>query len=260
MDILNILNFEVWENTVLAYLIFLAIVIGAWIVGYIVNAIIKGKLKKLAQKTETKLDDLVVGIIGGPVVLIVFAIGLSMGAKGLTGGFAALIHQIYSALVYIAAAWILFRTIDGIYEHYLAPFLAKTETKVDDVLVPIALRAVKILAAVFVGLLALERFGFHVGPIVTFLLNFGLMLVATAAVSTIWLFRSVVGGLILLFNHPFSEGDRIAFATYEGTVDKIELHRTLLLLADGSRVAVPNHEFVISSVKLLEIAPPKKSA
>lgn len=259
MDIFAILNFQIWENSILAYLIFLATIIGAWIVGYIVNAIIKGKLKKLAQKTETKLDDLVVGIIGGPVVLIVFCIGLSMGAKGLTGGFAALIHQIYSALVYVSAAWIMFRTIDGVHEHYLGPFLEKTETKVDDVLVPIALRAVKVVIAIFVGLLALERFGFAVAPVLTFLLNFGLMLVATAAVSTIWLFRSLVGGLIILFNRPFAEGDKIACGAFEGKVEKIELHRTLMVTNDGIKVAIPNHEFVINSVKLLEVTPPKKA-
>jgi MscS family membrane protein len=259
MDILAILNFQIWENSILAYLIFLAIVIGAWIVGYIVNAIIKGKLKKLAQKTATKLDDLFVGIIGGPVVLIVFCIGLSMGAKGLTGGFASLIHQIYSALVYVSVAWILFRTIDGIYEHYLGPFLEKTETKVDDVLVPIALRAAKVIIAIFVGLLALERFGFAVAPVITFLLNFALMLVVTAAVSTIWLFRSLVGGLILLFNHPFGEGDKISCGAFEGKVEKIELHRTLLLTNEGVKVAIPNHEFVINAIKLIEVAPPKKA-
>lgn len=259
MDIFTILNFEVWENSVLAYLVFIATIVAAWILGYIVNAIIKGKLKKLAQKTATKLDDLVVGIIGGPVVLIVFCIGLSMGSKGVTGGFQSLIQQIYSALVYVAAAWILFRTIDGLYEHYVGPLLAKTETKVDDVLVPVIIRAVKVVVAIFVALLALERFNFRVEPIITFLFNFGLMLVATAAVSTIWLLRSVVGGLVILFNRPFNEGDEIAFGNVEGKVEKIEIHRTIILAADGSRTAVPNHEFVISSVKLVKVAPAAKS-
>ncbi|HQP36888.1 MAG TPA: mechanosensitive ion channel [Polyangiaceae bacterium] len=256
MDIFAILNFEVWENSILSYLVFLAAVIAAWIIGYIVNWFIRAKLKKLAEKTVTKLDDLIVGILGGPVVLIVFCIGLSMGAKAITGGFQSLVAQIYGALVYVAAAWILFRTIDGIYEHYLGPLLEKTETKIDDVLVPVLIRFVKVIVAIFVGLLALERFNFRVAPVITFLLNFGLMLVATAAVSTIWLLRSVVGGLVILFNRPFGEGDEISFNKIEGKVEKIEIHRTIIVAKDGSRTAVPNHEFVIHPVQLVNVAPP----
>lgn len=260
MDWFGILDYQVWDNTVLAYLIFLSCVVGSWILGYIVNAIVKGKIKRLAEKTKTKLDDLVVGILGGPVVLLVLLIGMSMGAKSLApGGFQALMHQIYSALVYVVVAWMLFRAIDGIHEYYLAPFLAKTRTKVDDVLVPVALRAAKLVIAIFVGLLALERFNFRVTPIITFLLDFGLMLVATAAVSTVWLFRSVVGGCIVLFNRPFSEGDTIAVGTIEGKVEKIELHRTIITTTAGVRTAVPNHEFVISTVKLLQVAPIPKN-
>lgn len=251
MDPQMILGYEVWGNSVMRYAIFLMILAFAWIAGYLVNAIIRGKLKKLADKTETKLDDLLVGIIGGPVVLIVFLIGMSLATKTMEGGFRDLAEQVYAALAYVAAAWIVFRAIDGLNQHYLSPYLSKTETKVDDVLVPVIIRALKVLIAIFVGLLALEGFGYGVGPIVNFLLGFAMMLVATAAVSTVWLFRSVVGGLVVLFNKPFEEGDRIGFGELEGTVEKLEIHRVLLRTMDGVLVSVPNHEFVTTPVKLL---------
>jgi len=252
MDFQAVLGFKVWDNAIAKYVVFLGVLLGGWIVGHLVNALIKGKIKKLAERTETKLDDLIVGILGGPVVLIVFLVGMSMGSKMMEGGFQSLVEQIYSALVFFAAGWVVFRTIDGVNQYYLAPFLAKTETKVDDVLVPVLLRAVKVAVAIFVGLLGLEAFGYGVGPIVNFLLAFAIMLTATAAVSTVWLLRSIVGGLLLLFNKPFVEGDRIAFGTWEGTVEKLEIHRILLKVSDGTVVSVPNHEFVVLPVKVLD--------
>ena len=252
----TVLEYQVWGNSTIAYILFLSFVIGSYIFGIFINMIIKGKLKKFAEKSETKLDDLIIGIIGGPFVLIVVLIGMSLGSKSTTGGFHDMIVQIYSALTYIAAAWILFRTIDGVNEHYLSPYLAKTETKVDDVLVPVIIRVVKVVLGIFVGLLALQAFGYAVGPIVNFFLSFAMMLLVTAAISTIWLFRSVIGGLLILFNKPFEEGDRISFGTLEGLVEKLEIHRIILRTDDGKPVSVPNHEFVTLPVKILEKAAP----
>jgi MscS family membrane protein len=251
MDLQAFLQYEVWGNQVLKYAVFLMGIAFSCILGWLINAVIRGRIKQLAEKTETKLDDLLVGIIGGPVVLIVVLLGMSLLTKTMDGGFRDLAEQVYSALAYVAAAWIAFRAIDGINRYYLPPYLSKTETKVDDVLMPVLVRGLKVVIAVFVTLLALERFGYGVAPIVNFLLGFAMMLVATAAVSTVWLLRSVVGGLVVLFNKPFEEGDRIAFGNLEGTVEKLEIHRIILRTDDGVAVSVPNHEFVTVPVRLL---------
>jgi MscS family membrane protein len=163
------------------------------------------------------------------------------------------------ALGYIAGAWALFRAIDGTVQLYVQPWLETTESKVDDVLVPIVIRVTKVIVGLFALLMALETFGMRVEPITSFLLQLGALLVAVAAVSAIWLLRSVVGGLLILFEKPFAEGDRIACGAHTGVIESIAIHQSILKMDDGIRVAIPNHEFVVNRVSLLKVAPKKES-
>jgi MscS family membrane protein len=243
-------------NGIVDYLIFSGVVAASWAAGLLANGLIRRSLHRLAARTATHLDDLVVGVIGGPVILASLLVGLSVGAGYLGPGTGPRVtaERLAVALAYLAGAWALFRAVDGVARLYVVPLLAKSESRVDDVVVPLVIRAIKATVAVFSVLMALETFGLRVEPITNFLVQFALMLTATAAASTIWLLRSVVGGLQILFGKPFAEGDRIACGAHTGRVEKIELHRCVLFTDDGIRVAIPNHELTTTRVALIQVA------
>lgn len=54
--------------------------------------------------------------------------------------------------------------------------------------------------------------------------------------------QSVVGGIFILFERPFTIGDRIRFATLgvEGVVEEIGLRSTVVRSDDGDRIVAPN--------------------
>jgi small-conductance mechanosensitive channel len=54
------------------------------------------------------------------------------------------------------------------------------------------------------------------------------------------LLRDLVGGLVILFEHPFRLGDRITVGEHHGEVKEIGLRAFQLAPPDGSLVAVPN--------------------
>lgn len=256
------LDTVVGGNSIFQYIIALAIVVVGWITGSILNSFVAGRLAEYAKKTETKLDDLVIGVLGGPVKLIGLVVGISIAGGTLdpASPVPMLAEDIAVSLGNVGGAWILFRLLDGLVELYVLPFAAKTEAKIADVVVPVAVRGAKVVIAVFALLMAVQTLGMQVEPLTQFFLNVGLGLVGVAILSTVWVLRSVVGGLVLLAGRPFAEGDRIACGPHEGTIEKLALHQTILVTAEGVRVSIPNHDLVTSRVALLVIAPRKKTS
>jgi len=52
--------------------------------------------------------------------------------------------------------------------------------------------------------------------------------------------RSIVGGVLVLIEQPFTLGDRIKVRDIEGRVERIDLRTTIVLADNGDRIAVPN--------------------
>ena len=92
-------------------------------------------------------------------------------------------------------------------------------------------------AAVAVGLLvALSLGGVNLGVLVG---SLGLATVALGfALQDI--VSNFTAGIVLLLEHPFTEGDHIAIAEAEGEVEEIQVRATRLRAPDGQLVLVPN--------------------
>jgi small-conductance mechanosensitive channel len=88
-----------------------------------------------------------------------------------------------------------------------------------------------------------------VGLVVAFALggvNLGLLVgsLGLATVALGFALQDIVGnfsaGIVLLLEHPFTEGDHIAVADAEGEVEEIRIRATRLRAPDGELVIVPN--------------------
>ena len=92
-------------------------------------------------------------------------------------------------------------------------------------------------AAVAVGLVvALSLGGVNLGVLVG---SLGLATVALGfALQDI--VSNFTAGIVLLLEHPFTEGDHIAIAEAEGEVEEIQVRATRLRAPDGQLVLVPN--------------------
>ncbi len=92
-------------------------------------------------------------------------------------------------------------------------------------------------AAVAVGLVvALSLGGVNLGVLVG---SLGLATVALGfALQDI--VSNFTAGIVLLLEHPFTEGDHIAIAEAEGEVEEIQVRATRLRAPDGQLVIVPN--------------------
>jgi len=101
-------------------------------------------------------------------------------------------------------------------------------------------RVIKIIVLILAVVVALDKFGFSVAPLIAGIgvagLGFGLALQGVLG--------NVVAGLTIIFTKPFRVGEHIAIVGVRGDVTHIELSATTLVQADLSRVIVPNRKIV----------------
>jgi small conductance mechanosensitive channel len=101
-------------------------------------------------------------------------------------------------------------------------------------------RVIRVLIFLMALLIALDKFGFQVAPLVAAIgvagLGVGLALQGVLG--------NVVAGLSIIFTKPYRVGEYIELLGVQGQVAKIELFSTTLIKADESRVVIPNRKVV----------------
>ena len=136
---------EYYGNTVKAWVIALLIVLGAAIAGKIAYWVFGKVVKRATAKTKTRLDDLIVDMVEEPVALVVTIVGLwyALGTLNLSDGARALVNRGAQFVVALLIAWLLARLFDALFTEYLVPIAEKSETDLDDQLLPIVRRGTK---------------------------------------------------------------------------------------------------------------------
>jgi hypothetical protein len=101
-------------------------------------------------------------------------------------------------------------------------------------------RVSRVLVLVLAAMVALDRLGFQIAPLVAGLgvAGLGVGLAFQGVLS------NIVAGLTIIFTKPFRVGEYIEVVGVQGEVHTIDLSATVLLHADRSRVIVPNRKIV----------------
>jgi small conductance mechanosensitive channel len=101
-------------------------------------------------------------------------------------------------------------------------------------------RVIKILIVVMAGVVALDKFGFSIAPLVAG--------IGVAGIGVGFAMQGVLGnlmaGLTIIFTKPFRVGEYIEIGQERGDVSMITLSSTILTHPDHSRVIIPNRKIV----------------
>jgi small conductance mechanosensitive channel len=101
-------------------------------------------------------------------------------------------------------------------------------------------RVLKILVLAMAGVVALDKFGFSIAPLVAG--------IGVAGLGVGFALQGILGnllaGLTIIFTKPFRVGEYIEILNVRGEVAVIELSTTTLIQGDLSRVVVPNRKIV----------------
>ncbi|NOZ38890.1 MAG: mechanosensitive ion channel family protein [Planctomycetes bacterium] len=142
-----------------------------------------------------------------------------------------------------AAAWTAFAMID-VAAKYLARQALRTDTKFDDLLVPLVSKSLKILVACVAILTAAQTFD---APILGLVGGLGIGGAALAFASKDAV-ANFFGSLTVLFDRPFEVGDWIVTAGAEGTVETVGFRSTRVRTFYNSLITLPNSHLTTAAV------------
>jgi len=245
-----------YGNTIKEWLFALLIILAALVVGKILYWFFGNVMKALTKKTETKLDDIIIDMIEEPIVFTLMLFGIWYGIGTLTLGetFGKWIGIIFQVLIVINVAWLLSRLFDSIFQQYLLPLTEKSDTDLDDQLLPLVRKGTKAIIWILAIIVALNNAGYEVGPLIAGL-GIGGIAFAMAAKDTI---SNIFGGFTIFTDKPFKVKDRIEIEGFDGTIKEIGLRSTRLETLEGRIVTIPNSTFSDNPVENISSEPSRK--
>ncbi len=247
-----------YGNTVMDWGLALLIALGAIIVGKILYWIFGGVFRKLTAKTETKFDDIILDMIEEPIVVVVTVAGIWYGLKRLVlpESFDTFIGNVTQVLIVLSVAWLIARLFDSLFKQYLAPLAEKTESDLDDQLLPILCKGTKMVIWSLGIIVALNNAGYDVGAVLAGL-GIGGLALAMAAKDTV---SNIFGGFTIFTDRPFTLNDRVKISGFDGTIKEIGIRSTRLQTLAGTMVTIPNATFADSPVENVTLEPSRKVA
>ncbi len=245
-----------YSNTITEWLIAFAIIFGSAIIAKLTYYIFSRFVKALTKKTKNKFDDIIVDMVEEPVVFAIIIAGIWYGFKTLTlsEALSGFIHNAYFFLVTFNIAWFINRMIDAIIREYLAPLVNKSEGDLDDQLLPIISKGMKLVVWSVAVIVALNNAGYDVGALIAGL-GIGGLAFAMAAKDSV---ANLFGGVTIFVDKPFILKDRIRIKGFDGTVNEIGIRSTRLITLDGRMVTIPNSVFASDAIENVTSEPSRK--
>ena len=227
-----------YGNTIGEWALALIILIASILLSKLVYFLISKFIKQFTKRTKNKLDDIIIDEIEEPVVFAIIITGIWYGLNmlTLTDWFYGIIGHAFYFLITFNIAWLIVRLFNAFIDEYLAPLVAKTETDLDDQLLPIVRKSVSISIWILAIVVGLNNAGYDVTALIAGL-GIGSLAFALAAKDSI---SHIFGGFILFTDKPFTINDRIIAQGYEGIVKEVGVRSTRIQTLDGRMVTLPN--------------------
>ncbi|MDH7490441.1 MAG: mechanosensitive ion channel [Anaerolineae bacterium] len=212
-----------------------------------------GLLAWWARRTPNDIDDVVVGVLQWPalLILILTAIISLTNRSALTEGAKATINTVANLLRIGITTWAVWRLMRDSVLYYGRRLAQRSESSFDDVLVPV----LDVLAPVVIGgvgaILMLRLLGADISTVV--LTTGGAALIVGLALRDT--LGNILGGLTLLIDTPFRFGDLIIWDGVVCQIRRIGLRVTTLYnTEEHCDIYVPNS--VLAATKITNLTRP----
>lgn len=235
-------NFQLTDQQWTEVWISLAILIGTAILARpILTFILDRVIKRITGRTKTSFDDVIIDTVRPPLYWVVLITAgqialdqLSFLTESLSTTFDDVLFIFYTLVFYI----ITFRLVNNLSEWYRTEIAPKTDTNLDEQLIPFLRRILLIIVGIIAAIILLDYFNIEVSGLIT-TLGIGSLAIALAAQAAL---ADTISGFMIMIDRPFRIGDRIdiqALSTWGDVVD-IGLRSTQIRTRDNRMVVVPN--------------------
>ncbi len=227
----RLLGVAVWQMCGILLFILLALVLqklAVFVIGtYIRRA--AGRLAKWVDPAIERVARPVGGLVMAAVLMLVIP-WLQLSVRASRVGKTATV-----ALAAASAAWLAYRLVDVLTD-WLEEKAAATSSKLDDQLVPLLRKSLKVFIAVLGTLFLLQNLDVDVGSLLAGL-GLGGLAFALAAKDTV---ANFFGSLVVFIDKPFQIGDWVVIEGTEGVIEEVGFRTTRVRTFYESLVTIPN--------------------
>jgi MscS family membrane protein len=194
-------------------------------------------LKKFAEKTETKIDDLLIDLMHGPIKVILFILFLQVGLNVFDWSESARLYLSKGSILVVAIAltWLALKIIDMLLDVWKLR-AAHDDKRFNDQLFSIIRKSLNVFVVIVAILVTASNIGINITAAITSL-SIGGLAVGLAAQDTL---ANLFGAVAIFADKPFRVGDAIKLDAGEGTVEYVGLRSTRLRNPDGHVISIPN--------------------
>ncbi|MCK4423239.1 MAG: mechanosensitive ion channel family protein [Candidatus Omnitrophica bacterium] len=243
-------------NQLWQYGLFLIVILLSVTLAKLLDYFLTEKVKKLTDKTKTRLDDIIAQTMRTPIKLIILVLGIKLGSGifELPEKVTANLGNIFEALIAVVITVTIVKTVDLLIA-YMEPKVKATESKLDDQLLPIIRKTTKIFILVVAVIVIIQNLGYNVVSLLTGL-GIGGLAIALAAQETL---SNFFGSIALFADRPFQVGDRVTVEGTDGAVESVGLRSTRIRTLDGTLVTMPNSKVANATINNIAKRPAIKN-
>jgi len=236
----SLFGLETWQWVGLFSIILAGLLVDA-LIRPVLRLIVRRLLTRFAEEPEAEALRRDVRPWGWVFAGLVWLSGLHLLAvPGLTQVVLVTAARVFLSLVSVWACWRAVDLLGGVLERRAT----RSESKVDDVLVPLLRRAGKLFVAALGIVYVADGLAIDIAPLLASL-GLGGLAFAFAAKDTI---ENFFGSIAVITDRPFLVGDWVLIDGVEGTVERIGFRSTRVRTFYDSVVTIPNSTLVRAKV------------
>ncbi len=207
------------------------------------------KLRQRAEKSETKLDDIVLHALGKPLYVLILVAGIYYAIHQ-TPYLVELMNQKDADYQYrkfiltIFGTWVVATLAKNVVKEYGYEWASRTDSVMDDRLVALADMSVMYVIWLIGIMVALDVIGKPITPLLTGMGIAGLAL-ALAAQNVL---TNVFGGVAITLDQLYKVGDRVEFGGVYGDIYEIKPRYTKIKTLNNTIITVPNSKVINDNI------------
>jgi MscS family membrane protein len=205
--------------------------------GFIMHSVVGARIRQAIQNRGHNMDANLYARVRLPVVFLSTGSILLWGVSDLQLTIKPSLFLQYTAkgMISLSVVMLSLRLID-VFGRILEEKTAATEGRMDDQLVPVAIRVAKLIAGLVGLIFVMQNIGVDVSALIASL-GVGGIAIALAAKDTL---ANVFGSITIFTDRPFQVGDMVNIDGVVGTVEEVGLRSTRIRTASNSLLSIPN--------------------
>ncbi|MBO7496561.1 MAG: mechanosensitive ion channel family protein, partial [Salinivirgaceae bacterium] len=235
-----------WLKAIIAIVVSLAV---SKLLRWLVVVLFKRFSKMPGDKAKETVESCIM-----PLCLLIIVIGIRLAISNFPiQDIRPTIGKIYTVLACLSITWFFSKTLTAIISGVITSRNPDGKNSVS-MMLPTIMHLVQIIIWGVGIAITLDNTGYDVKALIAGL-GFGGVALALAAKNTV---TNFLGGATLLVDNPFSIGDRVRVAGYDGFVRFIGLRSFRLTTLDGTEVTIPNANIIDNAIENVTREPSRR--